>query len=66
MHRLLACLLVLVGCGHIAASAQTPSWQVRAPADFQMDADALATAFDEAEEMPPLNSLLIARGDSLV
>ena len=66
MHRLFAYLLVLIGCGPIASQAQTPSWQVRSPTTFQMDADALAAAFDEAANMPPLNSLLIARGDSLV
>lgn len=66
MPRLLACLLVLVGCGSVVASAQTPSWQVRSPSAFGMDADALRSAFDDAREMPPLNSLLIARGDSLV
>jgi len=57
---------MLVGCVSIDASAQTPSWQVRTPSNFQMDVDALETAFSEAADMPPLNSLLIARGDSLV
>ena len=66
MLRLLACLVVLVGCGGISASAQTPSWQVRTPSAFQMDADALEATFSKAADTPPLSSLLIARGDSLV
>ena len=66
LRRFLVCLLMWVGCGSSTAFAQTPDWQVRPPAAFQMDANALDDAFRDAARMAPLNSLLIARGDSLV
>ena len=47
------------------ADAQ-PAWQVRPPEPFGFSADRLQQVFDRAADLTPLNSLLIARGDSLV
>jgi len=43
-----------------------PAWQVQPPAAFGFEAAALDSVFARADALSPLNSLLIARGDTLV
>jgi CubicO group peptidase (beta-lactamase class C family) len=65
-----AALLCWIGCPAEAA-AQTAAevrlgTEVETPATFGFDPERLGRAITHAEELAPLNSLLIARGDSLV
>jgi CubicO group peptidase (beta-lactamase class C family) len=64
LSRLLAAVLLLAGT---AASARAqPAESLRQPARHGFDPDTLANVLERAEDLDPLNSLLIARGDTLV
>ena len=59
--------LLLMGAWWTPAPAQPqPDWQVRPPAAYNLNSDALDRAFERAANLAPLNSLVIARHDVLV
>jgi len=59
-------ILLLITLVSTTSAAAQPTWQVRSPAAFGLSDARLAEVFDRADDLAPLNSLLIARGDSLV
>jgi CubicO group peptidase (beta-lactamase class C family) len=59
-------LLVLIASPAAGQAADEPAWMVQPPEAFGFDYDALDRAFQRAQGLAPLNSLLIARNGSIV
>ena len=60
---LLLCLVVPLAAGQ---AADEPDWMVQPPEAHGFDRDALNRAFDRAEGLAPLNSLIVARNGTIV
>jgi CubicO group peptidase (beta-lactamase class C family) len=59
-------LLFLIASTAVGQAADEPAWMVQPPEAFGFNHDALDRAFDHAEGLAPLNSLVIARNGTIV
>ena len=59
-------IVLLVAVVSPGRSLAQPTWQIRTPSTYGLSGDRLEAVFDRARDLAPLNSFLLARGDSLV